>query len=79
MTEKLRELADVMERRNVDIMCLQETKWKKSKARNVGDGCKLFTTELMEEEMGQGEVREKQVESVLGVKRVSDRLLAIKL
>ena len=30
------------EQRNVDILCLQETKWKWSKARNIGGGCKLF-------------------------------------
>ena len=33
MTERARELADMMERMNVDILCLQETKWKGSKAR----------------------------------------------
>ena len=38
MTGRERELADMMERRNVDILCLQETKWKGSKARNIGDG-----------------------------------------
>ena len=27
-----------MERRNVDILCLRETKWKGSKARNIADG-----------------------------------------
>ena len=42
MTERGRELADMMERRNVDILCLQETKWKGSKARNIEGGCKLF-------------------------------------
>ena len=42
MTGRGRELADVMERKNVDILCLQETKWKGSKARKIGDGCKLF-------------------------------------
>ena len=42
MTGRGRELADMMERRNVDILCLQETKWKGSKARNIGSGCKLF-------------------------------------
>ena len=31
-----------MERRNVDILCLQETKLKGSKARNIGGGYKLF-------------------------------------
>ena len=32
----------MMEQRNVDILCLQETQWKGSKARNIGSGCKLF-------------------------------------
>ena len=38
MTGRGRELADMMEPRNVDILCLQETKWKGSKARNIGGG-----------------------------------------
>ena len=52
MTGRGRELVDMMERRNVDILCQQETKWKNSKARNIGGGCKLFYNELMEEKMG---------------------------
>ena len=35
MTGRRRELADMMKQRNVDILCLQETKWK-GKARNIG-------------------------------------------
>ncbi|KAK3556527.1 hypothetical protein QTP70_009074 [Hemibagrus guttatus] len=42
MTGKGRELADVMERRKVDILCVQETRWKGSKARSIGAGFKLF-------------------------------------
>ena len=42
MTGRGRELADMMERRNVDILCVQETRWKGSKARNIGGGCKIF-------------------------------------
>ena len=38
MTGRGRELADMMERRNVNIFCLQETMWKGSKARNIGGG-----------------------------------------
>ena len=30
MTGRGKELADMMERRNVDVLCLQETKWKGS-------------------------------------------------
>ena len=42
MAGRGRELADLMERRNVDILCLKETKWKGSKAKNIGGRCKLF-------------------------------------
>ncbi|KAK3525007.1 hypothetical protein QTP86_012886 [Hemibagrus guttatus] len=39
---KGRELADMRERRKVDILCVQETRWKGSKARSIGAGFKLF-------------------------------------
>ncbi|KAI5095129.1 putative helicase mov-10-B.2 [Silurus meridionalis] len=42
MTVKGRELADMMERRKVDMLCVQETKWKGSKAMNIGGGVKLL-------------------------------------
>ena len=74
------ELTDMMERRNIDILCLQETKWKKSKARNIGDGCKLFYNGADGRKNGIGiVVREELAESVLEVKRVSDRLIAMKM
>ena len=80
MTGKGRELADMMERRNVDILCLQETKWKGSKARNIGGGCKIFYNGPDGRKNGIGIVlREELAESVLEVKRVSDILMAIKL
>ena len=70
----------MMERRNVDILCLQETKWKGSKARNIGGGCKLFYNEVDKKRNRTGiAVREELIESVLEVKRVSDRLMAMKL
>ena len=75
-----RELADMMERRNVDILCLQETRWKGSKARNIGGGCKIFYNGADGRKNGIGIVlREELAESVLKVKRVSDRLMAMKL
>ena len=80
MTGRGRELADMMERRNVDILCLQETKWKGSKARNIGGGCKIFYNGADGRKNGIGiVVKEELAESVLEVKRVSDRLMAIKL
>ena len=80
MTGKGRELVDMIELRNIDILCLQETKWKGSKERNIGGGCKLFYNKTDGRKNGIGiVVREELVESVLEVKRVSDRLMAMKL
>ena len=80
MNGRGRELADMMEQRNVDILCLQETKWKGSKARKIGGGCKIFYNGADGRKNGIGIVlREELAESVLEVKRVSDRLMAMKL
>ena len=80
MTERGRELADMMKRRNVDILCLQETMWKGSKARNIKGGCKIFYNGADGRKNGIGiVVREELAVSVLEVKRVSDRLMPIKL
>ena len=80
ITGRGRELADIVERRNIDILCLQETKWKGSKASNIGGGCKLFYNGADGRRNGIGiVVREELVESVLEVKRVSDRLMVMKL
>ena len=80
MTRRGRELVDLIKRRNVDILCLQETKWKGSKARNIGGGCKLFYNGADGRRSGiEIVVREELAESVLEVKRVSDRLIAMKL
>ena len=80
MNGRGRELADMMERRNVDILCLQETKWKGSKARNIGGGCKIFYNGADGRKNRIGIVlREELAESVLEVKRMSDRLMVMKL
>ena len=42
ITGKHRELADMMERRKIDIFCVQETRWERSKAKNIGGCYKLF-------------------------------------
>ncbi|KAK3516707.1 hypothetical protein QTP70_022500 [Hemibagrus guttatus] len=80
MTGKGRELADVMERRQVDILCVQETRWKGSKARSIGAGFKLFYYGVDSKRNGVGVVlKEEFVRNVLEVKRVSDRGMSLKL
>ena len=80
MTGRGRELADMMEQKNVNILCLQETKWRRSKARNSRGGCKISYNGADGRKSGTGVVmREELAESVLEVKRVSDKLMAMKL
>ncbi|KAK3553970.1 hypothetical protein QTP70_017462, partial [Hemibagrus guttatus] len=77
---KGRELADMMERRKVDILCVQETRWKGSKARSIGSGFKLFYYGVHSKRNGVGVVlKEEFVRNVLEVKRVSDRVMSLKL
>ncbi|KAK3555107.1 hypothetical protein QTP86_010069 [Hemibagrus guttatus] len=80
MTGKGRELADMMERRKVDILCVQETRWKGSKARSIGAGFKLFYYGVDSKRNGVGVVlKEEFVRNVLEVKRVSDRVMSLTL
>ncbi|MCJ8747893.1 hypothetical protein PDJAM_G00158690 [Pangasius djambal] len=80
MTGKGRELADMMERRKVAILCVQETRWKGSKAHSIGAGFKLFYYGVDSKRNGVGVVlKEEFVRNVLEVKRVSDRVMRLKL
>ncbi|KAI5625340.1 hypothetical protein C0J50_15199 [Silurus asotus] len=80
MTGKGREVADMMERRKVDMPCVQETKWKGSKARNIGGGFKLFYHGVDGKRNGVGvTLREEYSKSVVEVKRVSDRVMIVKV
>ena len=42
MTGKGREVADLMERGGVDILCVQKTRWKGERARCIGRGYKMW-------------------------------------
>ena len=80
MTGKGREIVDLMERRQVDILCVQETKWKGSKAKDLGAGYKLYYNGYERNRNGVGIiVKADLVEDVIEVKRVSDRVMHLKL
>ncbi|KAK3555313.1 hypothetical protein QTP86_014915 [Hemibagrus guttatus] len=80
MTGKGRELADMMERRKVDVLCVQETRWKGSKARSIGAGFKLFYYGVdSKRNVVDVVLKEEFVRNVLEVKRVSDRVMSLKL
>ena len=80
MTGKGREIVDVMERRKIDILCVQETRWKGSKARNLGGGYTLIYHGLDGQRNGVGVIlKEEYRNSVLEVKRISDRIINLKV
>ena len=51
MTGRGQEVVDFMEHRKINSMCVQYTKWKGSKARELGNGLSYFTSVKMEGEM----------------------------
>ncbi|KAF7708952.1 hypothetical protein C0J45_4279 [Silurus meridionalis] len=80
MTGKGREVADMMERKKVDMLCVQETKWKGSKTRNIGGGFKLVHHGVDGKRNGVGVILKKEYsKSVVEGKRVSYRVMNVKL
>ncbi|XP_023227042.1 craniofacial development protein 2-like [Centruroides sculpturatus] len=84
MTERGAELADTLRRRRVNIACLQETKWKGAKAKEIVR-CIEFTgwmsRQLMSIKTSKNCFRileDKRIDIVI-VNRVNDRLILVKL
>lgn len=80
LTGKCAELAEVMKRRKVHVACLQETRWRGSKAREIGEGYKLYFHGTSNQRNGVAVVVCEEMKSqVVDVQRVSDRLMVVKL
>jgi exonuclease III len=80
-TGKLREVVDTMIRRCVNILCVQETKWKGQKAKEVEDtGFKLWYIENTSTKNGVSIVLDKSFkDGVVDIKRQGDRIILVKL
>lgn len=81
MTGKGRELAALMKKRRIEVLCVQETRWKGDKARELGDGYKIYYSSASKEgRNGVGIILSRAMtESVIEVHRRSDRLMRMKL
>jgi exonuclease III len=81
LTSNLREVVDTMIRRRVNILCVQETKWKGQKAKEVEDtGFKLWYTGTTSTKNGIGIVLDKSLKNgVVDVKRQGDMIILVKL
>nr|XP_018622438.1 uncharacterized protein LOC108943148 [Nicotiana tomentosiformis] len=73
------QLAKILQKRKVYITYVQETRWVGSKAKNA-DGYKLWYSGGVKGKNVVGILVDRELrESVVEVKRVNDRLMAIKL
>ena len=81
MTGKGREIADMMERRKVNVLCVQETRWRGDKARELGDGYKLLYSGANKENRNGVDIvlSNKLRDSIVSIKRTNDRIMVIKL
>ncbi|XP_046863246.1 craniofacial development protein 2-like [Xenia sp. Carnegie-2017] len=82
LTGKSREIADVMKRRRIDILCLQETRWtggkSGGKARNIGE----LQAVLQRRGKKNGVaicLSEEWQDKVIETQRKSDRIITMKL
>ncbi|XP_042509234.1 uncharacterized protein LOC122084879 [Macadamia integrifolia] len=79
LTDKSMELIDVIRKIMVNVACIQETRWKGSKAKGLDD----FKLWCLGNECGRGGVEivvDKDLKNdIVDVKRLGDRILAIKL
>jgi len=81
LTGRLRELVDSAIRRRVNILCVQETKWKGQKAKEVEDtGFKLWYTGTTTNRNGARVLIDKSLkDDVVDVRRRGDRIIIVKL
>jgi len=81
LTGRLRELVDSAIRRCVNILCVQETKWKGQKAKELEDtGFKHWYTGTTANRNGVGVLIDKSLkDDVVDVRRRGDRIILVKL
>ena len=80
MTGRGREIVDVMMRRRVGILCVQETKWKGNCSRQLGSGYKLIYTGENTKGNGVSVVLSAVLrEKVVKVERHSDRIINVQV
>lgn len=80
LTGKGAELVKLMEYREISVACIQETRWKGSSARELGNGYKVYYAGDKSGRNGVGIVVKGELkDSIVEVKRTDSRLMMIKL
>ncbi|XP_070012898.1 uncharacterized protein [Nicotiana sylvestris] len=79
LTSKYIELAKILQKRKINIACVQETRWVGSRAKDV-DGYKLWYSRVLRGKNGVGILVDNHLrEAVVEVRQENDRLMTIKL
>ncbi|KAJ0175133.1 hypothetical protein K1T71_009274 [Dendrolimus kikuchii] len=79
MTGRGAELAATLKRRRMNVACVQETKWKGMKAKEIGEGYKLYYSGRDGKRNGVGVILDSEwKKNVVDVHRVSDRIICVK-
>lgn len=66
--------------RNIDFACIQETKWKGAKARDIGEWYKFYYYGVTNNRNRVAIIISKKLHNnVVEVSRISDRLMSIKI
>ena len=74
MTGRSGEIVQLMRKKSLQVLCVQETKWKGSKAREIGAGYKLYYHGEDGTKNGVGIVLSEDMrDRVLAVERTYDR------
>ena len=81
LTGRGREVVELMKMRRVSILCVQETRWKGNKAKELGEGYKLYySAATTDGRNGVGIiVSEKIKQYVIELKKEGDRLMVLRL
>ncbi|XP_049861541.1 uncharacterized protein LOC126355294 [Schistocerca gregaria] len=81
MAGKGREIVDMIQRRKIKALCVQETKWKGNKAKILAEGYKvLYSSASPQSRNGVGVVLHRELqEEVCEVSRVNDRIMYVKM
>ncbi|CAH0728115.1 unnamed protein product, partial [Brenthis ino] len=80
MTGRSAELSAILERRRINICCVQETKWKGAKSRQIGKGFKLIYYGTENGKNGVGIILDQHLsQKVIEINRASDRIISVKL
>ena len=80
MTGKRREVPDLMEQRGVDILFVQETRWKGGRARCIGGGYKMWYCGSGNKNNGARIILKKEhVDRRVELCRVTDRVICLNM